>query len=390
MRVWEHTRRSRGTLGPMPVNVQSVHSPGSDSDRILLFGSGIAAGLGTLDHDMALAGHLARALGIRTGRGCDVDIVADISMTIDDAPARLESVALERYDAIVVLLGAKESFGFAPVTWWRDRLSALLNQLLGSCSFEVVIAGIPSLRSIADYDSRLGVLAERHSGRYNQASVELSDRSARTTFVALSPAEADGSGHGNATANYRMWGAEIAEMTAPLLNASRIGECRVIHDAVSSEPERRDSIQKLTVLHTEPEERFDRIVEQARRDLNTSGAALVFIDGDRIWFKSAVGAILPDIPFDVSFTRASLDQRGATIVPDAQADPRFRDCIHVINEPWIRFWAGFPIEDDQGVRVGTLSVFDPQPRTPAAGRDAAVLRQLALTVKRELRRPARG
>lgn len=387
MRVWEHTRRSRGALGPLPVKVQSVHSPGSDSDRVLLFGSGIAAGWGTLDHDMALAGQLARALGGRTGRGADVEIVVDIALTVGDARARLESVALERYDAIVLVLGAHESFEFVSVARWRDQLSAFLNELLAAGSFDVVIAGIPSLRGVAGYDSRLGVLAERHSGRYNQVSAELSGRNARTTFVALSPAEADSRGNGRATANYRRWGAEIAERTAPLLNASRLGGSHVIHDAVKSEPLRQDNVRKLTVFHSPPEARFDRIVEQARTHLNTSGAALGFIDGDTIWFKSAIGATLPDIAVEESFTRASLSERGAFIVPDAQADPRFRNLVHVVGEPWVRFWAGFPIEDAEGVRVGTLSVFDPKPRTSTADRDRAVLRQLALAIKRELCTP---
>lgn len=252
----------------------------------------------------------------------------------------------------------------------------------------MIIAGVPSLRSIDGYNSRLGVLAEHHSAGYNQTSAELAGRSTRTSFAALSPALADSQGHGRATQNYMVWGAEIAEITAPLLDTARAAARPVAHDAAKSEPQRRDSIRKLSILHTAPEARFDRIVQQARIGLNATAAALGFIDDDQIWFKSAIGTTLPEIPFVDSFTGASLDQRGAIFVPDARADPRFRHLVHVTGDPWIRFWAGFPIEDDHGVRVGTLSVFDPQPRIPAAARDAAVLRQLARTIQDELRKPA--
>lgn len=385
MRLWRRMLRSNYASGPSPIDASSVHAPGTDSDRVLVVGSGIAVGWGVLSQDMALAGHLARALSARTGRGTDVDVVVDPSLTARNTPPHLASIVLERYDAVVVVLGTIEAFEFAPVGSWRGELGALLNQLLAAVSIDVVVTGVPSLEALDTFATRLGRVAARHARRYNQATAELCAGKSRSTYVELSPALGGSDGASHAVENYRTWAREIADATAPLLNVSRaLGTC-VLHDAAKSEAERANSVCRLGILHTAPEARFDRIVDQARMLFNASAAALAFIDGDTLWFKSAIGATLPSIPFKDSFTQATLSERGAFLIPDARADPRFRDLAHVAGEPWVRFWAGFPIEDQDGVRVGTLSVFDSEPRVVTPDYHPAVLRQFALMVQHELR-----
>ncbi|HEV7185252.1 MAG TPA: hypothetical protein VGN33_12205, partial [Leifsonia sp.] len=358
MRVWRRSVRSGYLSGPMPTDGWSVHAAGADSDRVLIFGSGIAVGLGVLSQDLALAGHLARALSARTRRGTDIDVVADLSLTAQNALPRLRQIVLERYDAVIVVLGTKESLELTSLSGWRHHLKELLHQLLDAGSFDVVVAGIPSLRSIGSYGTLLGSMGERHSKRCNRASAELCAETRRTTFVSLSPALSNPDGTGRAVENYRMWALEIAEDTAPLLDLSRALGAYVLHDAAKSEPEREVSVQRLGILHTAPEARFDRVVDQARMVFDASGAALAFIDGDRLWYKSSIGALLPSIALKGSFTKATITERGAFMIPDARADARFRNLTQVTGEPWVRFWAGFPIEDQDGVRVGTLSVFD--------------------------------
>lgn len=388
MRVWHHARRSSVAFGPVPADLLSTHAPGADSDRVLVVGSGIAAGWGVLSQDMALPGHLARALSALTGRGTDVDVVATIDMTAQTAAVRLASVPIERYDAVVLVLGMPEAFDFVPVSRWLDRLAEVLAQVHDVAFCDVIVTGIPSLRSIPGYDTRLGLLAERHAELYNTATAQLAMQHQRTEFVRLSPTKSDPNGAGRPTENYRMWAGEIAAQTAPLLNRSRESSTVVQHDAAKSESERLDRVRRLGILNTEPEARFDRIVEQARILFDAGGAALAFIDGDRIWYKSVRGVMLPSLARRDSFTQATIYQRGAFMVPDARADVRFQNLPHVRGEPWVRFWAGFPIEDDGGVRVGTLSVFDTEPRGPTPDREPAILRQFALMIQYELRHPA--
>jgi len=81
-----------------------------------------------------------------------------------------------------------------------------------------------------------------------------------------------------------------------------------------------------------------------------------------------------------------MESQGPLVVPDALADPRFLDHPLVLGAPHTRFYAGFPIESPSGERIGVLCVFDPEPR-PIDEVDTVLLRELALMVQAELRRP---
>ena len=50
------------------------------------------------------------------------------------------------------------------------------------------------------------------------------------------------------------------------------------------------------------------------------------------------------------------------VIEDTLKDKRFNDNPMVINDPHIRFYAGVPIHDRQGKRVGAFCVKDKKPR----------------------------
>jgi hypothetical protein len=101
MRAWSAATNRDYDGIPRPTDATQTHSFGTDSDRILVFGSGPAVGWGVLSHDVALPGSLARALSARTGRGADVDVVPNPLTTIRTAhgargTGRAETLALRR------------------------------------------------------------------------------------------------------------------------------------------------------------------------------------------------------------------------------------------------------------------------------------------------------
>src|SRR5690606_168175 len=49
-------------------------------------------------------------------------------------------------------------------------------------------------------------------------------------------------------------------------------------------------------------------------------------------------------------------------VPDARADERFMADALVAGEPFLRFYAGYPLSSEEGAPLGSLCVIDPQPR----------------------------
>jgi GAF domain-containing protein len=78
------------------------------------------------------------------------------------------------------------------------------------------------------------------------------------------------------------------------------------------------------------------------------------------------------------------------VVPDALEDERFRADPLVVREPAIRFYAGAPLRNPDGVVIGALCVLDPAPRDLSVDqRDA--LRVLAgqVVAQLELRRHRR-
>ena len=53
------------------------------------------------------------------------------------------------------------------------------------------------------------------------------------------------------------------------------------------------------------------------------------------------------------------------VIPDALADPRFKDSVMVVSDPFIRFYASAQLVSDDGYVLGCLAVADHVPRDPS-------------------------
>jgi phosphoribosyl 1,2-cyclic phosphodiesterase/CheY-like chemotaxis protein len=161
-------------------------------------------------------------------------------------------------------------------------------------------------------------------------------------------------------------------------------ECRWIRATVPDDEEGRiASLRELKILDTEPEERFDRITRLAAALFHVPMAVISLVDEDRQWFKSCLGLNAKETPRDAAFCAHVVYSREPMIVPDAFQDVRFADNPVVINEPRIRFYAGYPLMLDDGSCVGTLCLLDTRPRT-LEGSDLERLHDLADLALREL------
>jgi GAF domain-containing protein len=69
-------------------------------------------------------------------------------------------------------------------------------------------------------------------------------------------------------------------------------------------------------------------------------------------------------------------------VNDALAHPRLRT-LPMVRDHRVRFYAGYPIETPNGIRIGALCLLDPLPRGFTRA-DEALLRELALRVQAAL------
>ena len=386
VRMWLSSTALSRALIPQPPGLAAVNTAGTSPVKILLTGSGASIGFGVLSHELALAGHLARQVTAITGRAVDTDIVVDREMTASTMLDVLSRQPIERFDVVLLSLGLMETLMFAPVSSWRSDLAAVFELLEaeGRDDQEVFLIGIPPLSALQKYPMAIRMLGVRHAAALNEASREATGPRARTTFL---PFEATASGETDrfrSSATYSRWAELLSETVASRLSAPADSDPPASRGTVN-ESARQATVDSLHILDTAPEERFDRITATARDLLGTGSAAITIVDNDRHWFKSRLGVDSAQMPRLRSLCDITIQRRELFTVEDASIDPRFALNPMVLGQPFLRFYAGYPIEAPNGVRVGTLSVFDPRPRGFTEA-DSALLRGLALMVQNELRK----
>ncbi len=130
----------------------------------------------------------------------------------------------------------------------------------------------------------------------------------------------------------------------------------------ANEDDRLQALRALLILDTPPEERFDRIVAFAAEEFDVSSARVSLVDADRQWFKAAHGEPQGESPRATSFCGHAILENAPMVVQDASLDPRFADNPIVTGPPHIRFYVGAPLTLPSGQNVGTLCIFDSQPK----------------------------
>jgi GAF domain-containing protein len=130
----------------------------------------------------------------------------------------------------------------------------------------------------------------------------------------------------------------------------------------NQEAARLAALNRYAILDSEPEQSFDDLVILASHICKTPMAQLTLVDDHRQWFKSSVGVQVRETPREISICSQAILQDDLFIVPDTLNDPRFRDNPLVTGEPYIRFYAGAPLVNEDGFALGTLCVGDRQPR----------------------------
>lgn len=129
------------------------------------------------------------------------------------------------------------------------------------------------------------------------------------------------------------------------------------------ETERLLSLHALRILDTPSEERFDRITRMAQRFFGVDICLISLVDGHRQWFKSKQGLDACETHRDISFCGHAINSDEIFLVTDASSDERFSDNPLVVEAPFIRFYAGYPIHSSSGHRVGTLCLIDSKQRS---------------------------
>ena len=151
---------------------------------------------------------------------------------------------------------------------------------------------------------------------------------------------------------------------------------KVDREVPANEAERLQALAACVIMHTPREAPFDNLVYTAAQIFRAPMAVIGFVDGERAWFKSAVGPLPRELPRERSFLSAVIAGDQLVIVDDAASDPRFSNLPIVTGTTAVRFAAGAPIKGPGGHNLGAICVFDRLTRN-TADRQRANLVQLA-------------
>ncbi|MCB6183934.1 diguanylate cyclase [Leeia sp. TBRC 13508] len=129
-----------------------------------------------------------------------------------------------------------------------------------------------------------------------------------------------------------------------------------------NESERLASLKRMLILATPDEEVFDRVTRVAQRYFQVPIALITLLDEERQWFKSCIGLPIRETERNLSFCTHAILSDDVMMVEDAREDPRFCRNPFVTGAPHIVFYAGYPIKNSEGFRLGTLCIVDHQRR----------------------------
>jgi sigma-B regulation protein RsbU (phosphoserine phosphatase) len=156
----------------------------------------------------------------------------------------------------------------------------------------------------------------------------------------------------------------------------------LIEDAGRTEARQR-AVDALGLLDSAPEERFDRVTHLAQTAFDVPLCTIGLADHDRMWFASCAGAELQETPISGIFCDTTVREERVLVVEDAQQHPVFRHLPTVAGEPHVRFYAGYPLRDAEGVVIGTFCLYDLRPRS-LDDHQIALFGELAVWAQREL------
>lgn len=126
--------------------------------------------------------------------------------------------------------------------------------------------------------------------------------------------------------------------------------------------DRLRAVHATGLLDSPPEELFDELAQLAAAVCETPISLVSLVAQDRQWFKARVGLDIQETSIESSFCRHALQHDELFIVPDTHLDPLFAQNALVLGAPFIRFYAGYPLQVPGGEKIGTLCVIDSKPR----------------------------
>ena len=121
---------------------------------------------------------------------------------------------------------------------------------------------------------------------------------------------------------------------------------------------------------------LQRMVALATRLFDVPEAAVTIVGAHRLRLEAAIGIDAAPTPREDTFGARVVLSDDVLVVPDAAADPRYRD-LSAARDRGIRFYAGAPLRTADGSRIGAFCIADGRPRAALSQLQKQCLEDLA-------------
>lgn len=384
-------RRRAATKDRSPRDVPFATVAGADPDRVLLIGPGPALGHGVETHDLALPGQLARRLSVVTGRGAHVAALPSSPEDLGELADALASQVLFNWDVVVITLGDADATRLRSVRSFEFQLARLLTTVLQRAhpAARVVVTSAPLDDAVRAIGARRAARVTTRGGELDGIVRRVCEQRRQVTHLELPDRHAAPGSSSSAAARFGVWAGVMAGDIAPLLADQRARKGSP--QAARREPQpavvRLAAIFDLDMLGRAPDEAIRLIAERARARFDTHGVSVNLLLDDRQHTYVGTQGAGSELPISESFC-AQVVRSGTPLIVSDDAWTR-----QDVPRTDVRFYAGYPIQTEDGVRIGTVCVWDHQPRVGEVI-SAEALQGFALEIERELHhratRPARA
>ena len=135
----------------------------------------------------------------------------------------------------------------------------------------------------------------------------------------------------------------------------------------ANDQERLTALAPYRVLGTAPDAVFDEVVRLVAKLFNVPIALVSLVDEGSVWFKANFGlAGAERVARHESVCSVAILQDHTTVYPDLLAEPCQLTEPGVTEALQLRFYAGHPLQNEQGYNLGALCIIDRQPRQLSA------------------------
>ncbi|MGX1931009.1 adenylate/guanylate cyclase domain-containing protein [Flagellimonas sp. 2504JD4-2] len=129
-----------------------------------------------------------------------------------------------------------------------------------------------------------------------------------------------------------------------------------------NEEQRLTELLSLNLSSVDVKKQFDGVVTVLSKCLEVPIAYISTIESKNQIIHSSCGLDFNSSDRSTSFCGHTILQSTPLIIEDTLEDERFFDNPMVINDPKIRFYAGYPLSSQEGFNVGALCIADYVPR----------------------------